>query len=93
MKPTKPELFKQIRSSEAERYAKDMKGLPDIDSEEHAHKTLKKLETLYKKYKKDKDEQGIQHVLLTAEIGRNQAQNKGLIDAEQMFAAWLEERG
>ena len=86
------QILKRVRSADAERYAQDTKEIPDIDTEEHAQRALKILENLYKKYSVKKDEQGIQHIITLAEITINQANNKGLIDAEQLLSAWLQEK-
>ena len=86
------QIFKRVRSGDAERYAQDAKEIPDIDIEEHAQRALKILDNLYKQYAKKRDEQGIQHLMTLAEITINQANNKGLIEAEQALSAWLKEK-
>ena len=64
--PRKRLTIEQLRPGQAEKYAKDFKGLLDINTEEHAKKTIKKLDTLYKKYKRDKDEHGMHLAAATA---------------------------
>lgn len=91
--PTKSNVtFEQLHQGQAERYAKDFGRLPDIDSDEHARVTLKKLDALHRKYKQANDEQGLRHVLLTAEIALNQAHVQGLPEAERLFSEWLEKK-
>ena len=73
----------------AEKYAQEFKDLPNINTTEHAQKALNKIDAVYQRHEEEKDEQGMLHAAVMAEVARNHARIKGLRQAEQLFSDWL----
>lgn len=86
-KKSNVDVFEAVKNAEA--YSRAFKGLPDITSYEDAEKTVKKLDRLYQKYKKEKDKNGMLHCKVIAEIGENVAWRKGLYREKNLFSDWL----
>ena len=81
------DIFTQIK--DAEKYSKDFKDLPNLKNLETAQETVRKLDKLHKKYKKAKDNNGVLHCVLIAEIAENQTMRQGKIRQMNLFQEWL----
>ena len=82
-------IFQQISSSQAEKYANETKKFLPITSNSDINKVVKQLESLYKKYSKAKDYDGLTHTVLSAEEAVNHAKNEGFQEAAETISQWL----
>ncbi|MCK4589037.1 MAG: hypothetical protein KAT77_01220 [Nanoarchaeota archaeon] len=81
------DIFRQVK--DASKHAQEFKGLPNLRNLSTAQETIKTLDRLYKKYEKAKDNNGMLHCTLIAEIAENQTMRKGLIGQLRLYREWL----
>ena len=89
MPKTKQVIFQQVSQSQAEKYAKETKDILPITSNSDINKVIKQLESLYRKYSKAKDYDGLTHTVLSAEEAINHARSEGFQEAVQIISEWL----
>jgi hypothetical protein len=81
------DIFSQVQNPQ--KYSQAFKGLPDLRNLDCAKYTIKRLDKLYRQYKKNKDKNGLLHCKLIAEIALSRTIRRGRIRQQNLFAEWL----